>query len=69
MEKIDVNGDTEHPVYAWLKSQKAGLLGLRRIKWNFEKFVIDKEGRVVSRYASTTTPAGMEGEIKKLLGV
>ncbi|KAJ3176994.1 peroxiredoxin hyr1 [Geranomyces variabilis] len=67
LQKVDVNGDDAHPVWEYLKEQKAGLLGLRRIKWNFEKFVIDREGKVVGRYASTTTPASMESDIKKLL--
>ncbi|KAI8593215.1 thioredoxin-like protein [Geranomyces variabilis] len=67
LQKVDVNGDEAHPVWEYLKEQKAGLLGLRRIKWNFEKFVIDREGKVVARYASTTTPASMESDIKKLL--
>ncbi|KAI8825770.1 thioredoxin-like protein [Fimicolochytrium jonesii] len=67
LEKIEVNGDNAHPVYVWLKSQKSGLLGLKRIKWNFEKFVVDKEGRVVERYASTTEPASLEKTIEKLL--
>ncbi|KAJ9060370.1 Glutathione peroxidase 2 [Entomophthora muscae] len=44
--KIEVNGDNVHPVYEFLKSQKAGILGLTRIKWNFEKFLINKEGKV-----------------------
>ncbi|KAI8821411.1 thioredoxin-like protein [Fimicolochytrium jonesii] len=68
LEKVEVNGDNVHPVYVWLKEQKAGLLGLRRIKWNFEKFVVDKDGKVVNRYASTTTPEAMEAELVKLLG-
>ncbi|KAL6930614.1 probable Peroxiredoxin HYR1 [Hanseniaspora guilliermondii] len=67
MDKIDVNGDKESPVYKYLKSQKSGLLGLKRIKWNFEKFLINKEGEVVSRYASTTSPESLENEIESLL--
>ncbi|KAF0273695.1 hypothetical protein FOG51_01266 [Hanseniaspora uvarum] len=67
MDKIDVNGDNESPVYKYLKSQKSGLLGLKRIKWNFEKFIINKEGKVVSRYASTTSPESLEKEIETLL--
>ena len=63
MEKVEVNGDAVHPVYQWLKSQKSGLLGMSRIKWNFEKFVVDREGKVVERYASTTTPESIEGVI------
>lgn len=67
MDKIDVNGDKESPVYEYLKSQKSGLLGLKRIKWNFEKFLIDRNGKVVGRYASTTTPESLEKEIETLL--
>ncbi|TDL25712.1 glutathione peroxidase [Rickenella mellea] len=67
MQKSDVNGDDTNEVYQWLKSQKAGLLGLTRIKWNFEKFLVDKEGNVVNRWASTTTPEFIDGEIAKLL--
>lgn len=65
--KIDVNGENESPLYSWLKSQKGGL-GSAKIKWNFTKFLINKEGEVVSRYASVKTPAAIEKEIAKLLG-
>jgi len=67
MKKSDVNGDTTNDVYKYLKSQKAGILGLTRIKWNFEKFLVDKEGNVVNRWASTTTPESIDKEIEKLL--
>ncbi|KIY69093.1 glutathione peroxidase-like protein [Cylindrobasidium torrendii FP15055 ss-10] len=67
MKKSDVNGDNTNEVYKWLKQQKSGILGLTRIKWNFEKFLIDKHGNVANRWASTTTPAAIEGEIEKLL--
>ncbi|CAO3565431.1 unnamed protein product [Mortierella alpina] len=67
MAKIDVNGPKEDAVYTFLKSQKAGFLGLTRIKWNFEKFLIDRNGRVVQRYPSTTTPMAIAEDIKKLL--
>ncbi|RPD60101.1 glutathione peroxidase-like protein [Lentinus tigrinus ALCF2SS1-7] len=67
MAKSDVNGDHTNEVYKWLKSQKAGILGLTRIKWNFEKFLIDKEGKVVHRWASTTTPEAIDAEVAKLL--
>jgi glutathione peroxidase len=67
MEKIDVNGDGVHPVYAYLKSQQSGLLGLTRIKWNFEKFLVDKSGKVVRRFSSLTTPESLEADVKKLL--
>lgn len=49
MNKIDVNGDNVDPVYKFLKEQKSGLLGMTRIKWNFEKFLLDKEGNVYNR--------------------
>lgn len=67
MKKSDVNGDNTNEVFKYLKSQKAGLLGLTRIKWNFEKFLVDKEGNVVHRWASTTSPESIDAEIAKLL--
>ncbi|PPR05791.1 hypothetical protein CVT24_006846 [Panaeolus cyanescens] len=67
MAKSDVNGDNTNEVYKWLKNEKAGLLGLTRIKWNFEKFLVDKEGKVVNRWASTTTPAAIGAEIEKII--
>lgn len=53
--KIDVNGENEEPLYSYLKSQKNGILG-GKIKWNFTKFLVDREGNVVERYAPATTP-------------
>lgn len=67
LKKIDVNGSDEDAVYKFLKSQKSGLLGLTRIKWNFEKFIISKKGEVVGRYASTKKPEDLAPEIEKLL--
>jgi len=67
MKKSDVNGDNANEVYKYLKAQKAGILGLTLIKWNFEKFLIDKEGKVVNRWASTTTPEYIDGEVAKLV--
>jgi len=67
MKKSDVNGDSTNEVYRWLKSQKSGILGLTRIKWNFEKFLVDKEGNVVQRWASTTTPEAIDAEVAKIL--
>jgi len=67
MAKSEVNGDNTNEVYQYLKAQKSGLLGLSRIKWNFEKFLIDKEGKVVNRWASVTTPETIDAEIAKLL--
>ena len=65
--KIDVNGAGAHPLYEFLKSEKAGLLGIEAIKWNFTKFLVDQQGRVVERYAPTTTPASLRGDIEALL--
>ena len=67
MQKIEVNGANEDPVYRYLKSQKSGMLGLTRIKWNFEKFLIDKNGNVVERFSSLTTPASLDPKIAELL--
>lgn len=64
-DKIEVNGEHESPLYTWLKAQKGGI-GVN-IKWNFTKFLIDKNGEVVARYAPTKTPAAIEKEIVKLL--
>lgn len=65
--KIDVNGDNTDPVYKFLKELKSGLLGLNRIKWNFEKFLVDKKGNVVERYSSFTKPQSLESKIEELL--
>lgn len=65
-EKIEVNGENEHPLYTLLKSEKGGILG-DAIKWNFTKFLIDKNGNVVRRYSPTDSPMKMEKEIEKLL--
>jgi glutathione peroxidase len=66
--KIDVNGDTADPLYTWLKKEKPGLLGLQRIKWNFEKFLVGRDGLVKGRWASTTKPESLKesilGELK-----
>lgn len=67
MKKSDVNGDNVNPVYKFLKDQKAGILGLTRIKWNFEKFLIDKNGNVVNRWTSVTTPAAIDPYVEQLL--
>ena len=64
--KIDVNGENAHPLFTFLKKQKKGILS-DNIKWNFTKFLIDREGQVVERYAPTTVPSKIEGDIKKLL--
>ena len=64
--KIDVNGENAHPLFTFLKKQKKGILS-DNIKWNFTKFLIDREGQVVERYAPTTIPSKIEEDIKKLL--
>ena len=66
-EKIDVNGDTAHPLYRWLKQTAPGVLGTERIKWNFTKFLVDRRGAVVDRYAPATKPADLSKAIEALL--
>ena len=65
--KVDVNGDKAHPFWKFLKKEKGGLLGIDAIKWNFTKFLIDKDGEVVKRYAPTDTPEKIEKDIAGLL--
>jgi len=65
--KIDVNGENEAPLYKFLKSNQKGILGSENIKWNFTKFLVDKNGNVVDRFASTTSPESIEKDIIKLL--
>jgi glutathione peroxidase len=65
--KIDVNGANTDPLYEFLKDEKPGLLGSQAIKWNFTKFLVDKQGAVAGRFAPTTKPADLEAEIEKLL--
>jgi glutathione peroxidase len=65
--KIDVNGGDAAPLYRYLKKEKPGLLGSEAIKWNFTKFLIDRSGRVVERYAPNTEPDAIAGDIEKLL--
>ena len=64
--KIDVNGSNAHPLFDYLKSEKAGLLG-PSIKWNFTKFLVDRSGKVVARHAPTAKPEGLAREIEALL--
>lgn len=64
--KIDVNGDNASPLYKWLKKEKGGIFG-NAIKWNFTKFLVDRNGKVVERYSPTTTPNKIESKIKALL--
>jgi glutathione peroxidase len=65
--KINVNGDNAHPLYRFLKSEKAGVLGTEAIKWNFTKFLVDRNGKVVDRYAPNTKPEDIKGDIEALL--
>lgn len=64
--KIDVNGSTEHPLYRWLKNESKGLIG-GRIKWNFTKFLVGRDGSVIKRYAPTTKPEQIRGDIEAAL--
>ncbi|KAL4916327.1 thioredoxin-like protein [Aspergillus aurantiobrunneus] len=63
--KTDVNGDSASPLWTWLKESQPGLLGLKRVKWNFEKFLVSADGKVVGRWASTTKPEALEETILK----
>ena len=65
--KIDVNGDNTHPLFNYLKTQAPGLLGSTSIKWNFTKFLINREGQVIKRYAPSSKPEDIEADIIKLL--
>ena len=65
-KKIDVNGKNASPLYKWLKKEKGGIFG-NAIKWNFTKFLVDRNGKVIARYTPTTTPAKIESAIATLL--
>ena len=67
MQKIDVNGPDASPLYDWMKSEKKGLMGSKSIKWNFTKFLINRDGEVVKRYGPQDAPAGIAKDIQKLL--
>jgi glutathione peroxidase len=67
MKKVDVNGPTAHPLYKYLKRRKKGVLGTEGIKWNFTKFLVDRNGDVVGRFPPTTEPKALEGAIEALL--
>lgn len=64
--KIDVNGDEAHPLYNYLKESLPGVLGTKAVKWNFTKFLVDKEGHPVKRYAPTDKPLDLKSDIEKL---
>jgi glutathione peroxidase len=65
--KVEVNGDQAHPLYRFLKQEKKGILGTGAIKWNFTKFLVDKQGRVVKRYAPTDKPEDIEKDVAAVL--
>lgn len=67
LKKVDVNGAAASPLYDWMKREAPGLMGSKSVKWNFTKFLIDRDGKVVRRYAPTDTPASIEQDIEKLL--
>ena len=67
MAKVEVNGADEAPLYGWLKSEAPGLMGTKAIKWNFTKFLIGRDGKVVKRYAPTDKPESIAKDIEKLL--
>jgi glutathione peroxidase len=66
--KIDVNGSDAHPLYQFLKSSEPGLLGTEAIKWNFTKFLVGRDGKVIKRYAPATKPEAIEADIAEALG-
>jgi glutathione peroxidase len=66
--KVDVNGDTAHPLFKHLKAEAPGVLGTEGIKWNFTKFLIGRDGKVVKRYAPQTKPEEIAGDIEQVLG-
>lgn len=66
-EKVDVKGDEAHPLFKYLSEEAPGVLGSKSVKWNFTKFLVDQEGRVLKRFAPQTTPAQIEADIAKLL--
>lgn len=65
--KVEVNGPKAHPLWVWLKGEKGGFLGIDAIKWNFTKFLVGRDGKVLKRYASTDKPEALRGEIEKAL--
>jgi len=67
LAKIDVNGENEEPLFSHLKSEKPGIMGSKGIKWNFTKFLVNKNGEVLKRFSSKTTPSEIEKEIESIL--
>jgi glutathione peroxidase len=66
-DKVEVNGDNAEPLFNYLKQQAPGILGSKSIKWNFTKFLVNRQGKVVKRYAPTTKPEAIKADIEKLL--
>ena len=66
--KIDVNGEQAHPLWKWLKQEKSGLLGIGAIKWNFSKFLVGRDGKVLKRFAPTDKPESLAADIESALG-
>jgi glutathione peroxidase len=67
MAKVDVNGDKAHPLWKWLTSEAPGILGTHSIKWNFTKFLVGKDGKVIKRFAPNDSPQSLKGDIEKAL--
>ena len=67
MAKVDVNGDEASPLFDWMKAEKPGLMGSKAIKWNFTKFLVDRDGQVVKRYGPADAPKSIAKDIEKLL--
>ena len=65
--KVEVNGDGAHPLWKWLKAEKSGILGIDAIKWNFTKFLVGRDGKVIRRYAPKDAPASIAGDIQTAL--
>jgi glutathione peroxidase len=66
--KVEVNGGSAHPLWKWLKDEKGGMLGIGAIKWNFSKFLVGRDGRVLKRYAPTDAPESLAKDIEAALG-
>ncbi len=66
--KVDVNGGNAHPLWKWLKDEKSGLLGIGAVKWNFSKFLVGRDGKVIKRYAPTDKPESLSSDIEAALG-
>lgn len=67
MQKVEVNGDNAHPLWKWMSSEAPGILGSKRIKWNFTKFLVGRDGRVIKRYAPTDEPVSMMKDVEAAL--